>query len=226
MSKRYLFLPFLLAFSSVLTSLVLAQDQGLVSGITTCFDKLADEIDSYVQDNDKCSFYVRDGADGEAKLVVNSNGRNELMISTLAAFTRMWSNAVLLEPTKDASTFRIKSVTAAGDSMFVQPIHGGVYAYAYLDGAAAHMVRCNEQLASCVIYVEIAEYTQRVLQSSSQCFAVMMLSFPEPEQDEEIAVYMSSVLDFLRRSVGPVDPVRFQPACADHRLGEKVEGDG
>lgn len=216
MSKRYLFLPFLLALSLVSTSLAPAQDQGLVSSITTCFDKLADEIDAYVADNEECTFYVRDGADGEAKLVANSDGRNDLMTSTLTSFTRMWSNTVLLEPTKDASTFRIKSVTAAGETMFVQPIHGGVYAYAYLDGAEAHMVRCNQQLASCVIYVEIAEYTKRWLQSSTtQCFVIMLLSFPEPEQDEEIAVYMSSVLDFMSRSVGPVDPARFQPACAD-----------
>jgi hypothetical protein len=225
MLKRYLFLPFLLALSLVSTSLALAQDQDLVSSITTCFHKLADEIDAYVTDNEECTFYVRDGADGEAKLVANSNRRNELMTSTLLSFTRMWSNMVLLEPTKDASTFRIKSVTAAGDSMFVQPIHGGVYAYAYFDGAEAHMMRCNEQLASCVIYIEIAEYTQRVLQSSSQCFAVMMLSFPEPEQDEEIAVYMSSVLDFVSRLVAPADLARFQPVCADHRPGEKAEGE-
>jgi hypothetical protein len=219
MSKKYLLLPLLLAASLASTSLALAQDQRLVSGITTCFDRLADDIDNYVQDNDKCPFHVRNGAGGEASLVVNSNGRNEMMTSTLYSFTRVWSNTVTLEPTTDARTFRIKSVTEAGDTEFVQPIHGGVYAYAYLDGVEAHMVRCNEQLASCVIYVEIAEYTKKVLQSSSQCFAIMMLSFPEPEQDEEIAVYMSSVLDFVRRSVGPVDPARFQPACADHRPG-------
>lgn len=224
MMKRYLFLPFLFALSLVSTAL--AQNPELVSSITTCFDRLADEIDAYVADNEGCTFYVRDGADGEAKLVVNSNGRNELMTSTLAAFTRMWSNTVLLEPTKNASTFRIKSISAAGTAIFVQPIHGGVYAYAYLDGAAVHMVRCNEQLASCVIYVEIAQYTKRWLQSSTtQCFVIMLLSFPEPEQDEEIAVYMSAVLDFVSRSVGPVDPARFQPACADHRSGEKVEGE-
>lgn len=225
MSKQSWLLPFFLALPLGWPPLASGYDQGLVESVTTCFDQLADEVDTYVQDNDVCSFDVTGQDDGEAELTVNSIRRNDLMTSTLSAFTRVWSNNFLLEPTDDANTFRINPVSPAGETRFVVPVYGGVYAYAYLAGAEVHMVRCNEQLASCVIYVEIAEYTKRTLQYSNQCFVIMMLSFPVPEHDEEIARYMSSVLEFMSHSVGPVNPARFLPACADHRPGEGIDAE-